>query len=66
VVDAILSIHMMKNVIIPTVRPMGWSEDFGHVNLDSINSVQRSPGCVMINTRGYQGQCASLVITACR
>jgi len=66
VVDGILSIHMMKNGIIPSVRPMGRSEDLDHVNMDSIKAVQKSPECVMINTRGHQGQCASLVITAYR
>ncbi len=66
VVDAILSIHMMQTGVIPAARPVGRSEDLGHVNLVCGKAIQKSPQHVLINTRSHQGQCASLLMSACR
>jgi len=66
VVDAILSICMMKNSIIPAALPVGPSENHTLLNLICGKAMKKSPGHVLINTRNHQGQCASLVISACR
>jgi 3-oxoacyl-[acyl-carrier-protein] synthase II len=67
VVDAILGICMMQNGIIPEALSMGPLEDHGPSNLScKSKAMQKSPEHVLINTRSYQGQCVSLVITACR
>jgi len=66
VADAILGICMMKNSIIPAALPVGPSEKHTLLNLIWGKAIQKSPGHVLINTRSHQGQCASLVISACR
>jgi len=66
VVDAILGICMMKNSIIPAALPVGPLDVPDHLNLICGKGIRKPLDHVLVNTRSPQGQCASLIISACR
>lgn len=66
VADAILGVHVIQKGTIPPTLPVGRSEYPPPLNLICEKAQVKSPEHVLINTRGHQGQSASLVISACR
>jgi len=66
VVDAILSICMMEKGMVPATLHVDQVEHHTSLNLICRKALQKGLECVLINTRSHEGQCASLLITACR
>lgn len=63
-VDVILAINIIKNGIIPaSCRPLLPSRDI-KFNLVGAGPLHINPKRVLINSRSYEGQCASLIIEA--
>jgi len=66
VVDAILTICMMENGMVPAALYVDPVEHHTPFNLICGKALRKRPKCVMINSRSHEGHCVSLVITACR
>ncbi len=63
-VDVILGIYILKNGIIPAVYGSEPIEDNIMFNLASKGPLKANPRRILINSRSYEGQCASLIIEA--
>ena len=63
-VDAVLGIYILKNGIIPATYNALPVDDGIEFNLVSRDPLKINPKRILINSRSYEGQCASLIIEA--
>jgi 3-oxoacyl-[acyl-carrier-protein] synthase II len=62
--DVVLGIYILKHGIIPAVYDSPRQDDSIKFRLVSKKPVKASPRRILINSRSYEGQCASLIIEA--
>lgn len=62
--DAVMAIYILEHGIIPAVYDSPLQDDGIKFRLVSGKPVKESPRRILINSRSYEGQCASLIIEA--
>lgn len=63
-VDVVLGIHILQHGIIPAVYGSPRQDEAIKFNVVSREPVKAGPRRILINSRSYEGQCASLIIEA--